>query len=117
MTSKTYESIGALIATWINTMMRRNLLEVAHTDVIGMCVVAVFLLLLFFAVSGLEIAYTDLRDKDPRQLASALQPLITEMQSHEDVVYEAREWLGVVLIVVLLFRPGGLLGSAKVEKV
>lgn len=59
------------------------------------------LLFAFFATSGLELAYTDLRDKDPMQVTDIVCTRLTALQKSEAELYEAREWLGVVLIAAL----------------
>lgn len=54
----------------------------------------------FYYIAGFEIAYTDLRDKDPSQVLSVGRQL-QEMQQREDIVYDAKEWCAVVLIAIL----------------
>ena len=72
-------------------------------DITGLVLVAGMILVGFFFVAGLEIAYTDLRDKDPGQVSSNVRALLKDMQQHEEIVYVAREWLGVILIVIFAY--------------
>ncbi len=53
----------------------------------------------FALITGFEVAYLDLRDKDLTQLTSALQPRFSQMQERQRQIVEAKEWL-VVLITV-----------------
>ncbi len=58
-------------------------------------------LLVLFLSSGIEIAFTDLRDKDPDQVSKSIRATLFDMKHHEALVYEAREWLTVICVVVL----------------
>ncbi len=60
----------------------------------------VLLGLIFFA-DGLEVAYSVLRYKDTEQFGGLEARLIREMHDNENLVYEAREWLVTVIIVVI----------------
>lgn len=91
--------VVALGMTWVKTLKNSQTLG----DITAECLFALFLLFAFFLIAGLEIAYTDLRDKDPDQLDTVVQPLVAEMQKQEDVVYESREWLGVLLIFAFTY--------------
>jgi hypothetical protein len=54
--------------------------------------------------SGIEIAYTDLRDKAAEQIRDdKVRALLVSMQSYGQLVYEAREWITVILVVLLTY--------------
>jgi hypothetical protein len=92
-----------MFTTWFDTVQlvhRKNGSQ--HMDSTGAVLSMIFLLAAFFLLAGVEIAYTDLRDKDPSQL-KVVGPLLGDMQKQEDLLYESREWLGVILIVALVF--------------
>src|SRR5438270_12672103 len=80
---------------WVETLISHQ------KDVIKYLSLELALLVLLALIAGFEIAFTDLRDKDPLQLDPKLRRLLTEMQQNESVVYDAREWFGVVLIVLI----------------
>jgi hypothetical protein len=87
----------ALWATWIQTV-RTHKPEI-HIDVTAVIFSVILLLLTFFLLTGFEFAYTDLRDKDPDQVSPTLRDSLRDMQANEDLLYQTREWLGVLLIV------------------
>jgi hypothetical protein len=87
----------ALLLTWITCAE----LEKPHF-LARLIWVALSLVGLWFA-SGIELAYSDLRDKDPDQVSIAARSLLEEMQSRGQLVYEAREWITVALVVSLTY--------------
>lgn len=87
----------ALWATWVDTVRTHGAKE--HLDIFLFFVSAALLLLFIFLLTGFEFAYTDLRDKDPAQVRTSIQSLLVDLQAHEDLLYETREWIGVLLIV------------------
>ncbi len=55
----------------------------------------------FFLLGGFEVAYTELRDKDPSQLDQSLRERFLDMQRKEPRIYEGKEWITVLLTVGL----------------
>ncbi len=60
-------------------------------------VVAIGILLLTFLLEGLELAYTELRDKEARQISR--HSLFGVIRKYGDEFYEAREWCIVAMVV------------------
>jgi ammonia channel protein AmtB len=59
------------------------------------------LLFLLFVLTGFEVAYTDLRDKDAEQVKQELRELLIDMQSKEECLYQAKEWATLFVTVCL----------------
>jgi hypothetical protein len=88
-------AVVLLFATWIVSIHRSP--YSLWTYVIPE-VGAMFLL---FFVTGLEIAYTNLRDKDSEQVDPTIREFLIFLQLNEHKLYEAREWFGVALVAIL----------------
>lgn len=63
-------------------------------------VLVVLLGIIFFA-DALEVAYSMLRYKHLEQFGGAERTILQGMHDHESLVYEAREWLVTILIIVI----------------
>jgi hypothetical protein len=55
----------------------------------------------FFMLEGMELAYTELRDKAPDQLPSTIARAIQEINQDRDAFYDAREFIVVLLLAWL----------------
>jgi|GEM_PF-5123127 len=88
-------AVALLLSTWIVSIHRSpySLWTYVIPEAIAM-------VLLFF-VTGLEIAYTNLRDKDSEQVDPQIQGFLIHLQLNEAKLYEAREWFGVALVAIL----------------
>ncbi len=64
-------------------------------------VAVVVVCFIFFILEGMELAYTELRDKDPERLPDYICSPVQQINMDRSVFYDARELL-VVLLVVLL---------------
>ncbi len=62
----------------------------------GLLLLAFFVV--YFLAEGMELAYTDLRDKDEDQLRLSIQARMKDMRLHEAEFYEAREYLVIALV-------------------
>ncbi len=49
-------------------------------------------------LEAFEIAYSRLSDKPPDQFGKEVAPILADMRKHEDRVYEAREWVVILII-------------------
>jgi len=87
-----------ILATWWET------LHVLKRDFSKDLLEVVLLLAVLFIAEGLEIAYTVLRDKDSEQLAEFDSSIFRDMKSHENLIYEAREWLVILIVVTLTLK-------------
>lgn len=70
---------------------------------IGFVLVAVLVLVSTFVLEGLEVAYTELRDKDKRQFSGRAAKVfqnLCNMDQKKKSFYEAREWSIVALVVI-----------------
>jgi hypothetical protein len=62
--------------------------------------VALLLAVLFYA-EALEIAYTFLSEKNADEFPESDRKTIDEMKTRPDLVYEAREWLVIAIVVII----------------
>ncbi len=85
-------------ATWWQT------LHVLKHDFFKDLLEVTLLLAVLFIAEGLEIAYTILRDKYPEQLGEVDGRIFSDMKTRENLFYEAREWLVVLIIVALTLK-------------
>jgi len=56
------------------------------------------LLWLLLMLAAFEIAYSRLSDHPPDQFGKEVAPILADMREHEDRVYEAREWVVILII-------------------
>ncbi len=102
-----------LLYIWISTLRQHQ------KSILLFVFFEMLLLLLLYLVAGFEIAYTDLRDKDPEQIDDDIRETFNNIKRDEDVLYESREWLGVLLVAALaamceftpVFEPAFLIGD------
>ncbi len=84
-----------LISVWLATERHEGRPYFQH-----LFILFVLLGIIFFA-DGIEVAYSVLRYKDPEQFSGIEARLLAEMRRNENLVYEAREWLVTIIIVVI----------------
>jgi hypothetical protein len=69
--------------------------------ILVMACAVVLLLFLLFLLEALEIAYTILRDRHADEFPPEANDLIEKMKGNEHLVYEAREWLATLIVVLI----------------
>ncbi len=91
---------GLIIYTWYSSFMHSG--GRARSEFAWYVVAVAALLVALFFLEALEIAYTLLRDKLLDQFpSSADRDFFLGMRKHEYVVYEAREWLVIIIIAAI----------------
>jgi hypothetical protein len=88
-------SAALLLLGWLSAIYRHD----ASPAAILMFILWIVLLVLFFVLTGFEVAYTDLRDKACEQVKPELQELLQKMQCKEESLYAAKEWFIIILTV------------------
>ncbi|MBB5056169.1 hypothetical protein HDF16_000838 [Granulicella aggregans] len=82
-----------LIQTWFLSLIHGGY------DAVWYSIGEIFVLGCLGLLAGFEMAFADLRDKDPGQVDEDIRGLLRQMQAYDDKISEAREWLGVALVV------------------
>lgn len=82
----------SLFVVWLHSM------HASHQNVWARCLSYVIGLGIIFVLEGIELAYTDLRDKDEAQLEPMARELLVAIKANEGLFYELREWAAVAVI-------------------
>jgi hypothetical protein len=87
-----------LLSVWFTTLRAEH--HGWERFVVDLLFMLGLLVVLFFA-EALEIAYTFLSDKNRDELGEPVGKFIEDMRSQLDLVYEAREWLVIIIIAMI----------------
>ena len=92
--------LGLIIYTWYSSFMHSG--QHARSEFAWYVVAVVALLAALFVLEAMEIAYTRLRDKLLDQFQTdAERNFFLRMKKDQHVVYEAREWLVIMIIAAI----------------
>jgi hypothetical protein len=88
-----------LAVVWISTL-QAHAAAGSSSPMVG-AVIVVFLLFILYFAEGLELAFADLRDKDPEQIDRAIMPPLREMQIDPGFFLGQRQVFVVVIISLM----------------
>jgi hypothetical protein len=90
--------VGSILcATWITSMGQQMN---AGSIILHFLAMSAWLAVIFFS-DALEVSYSLLRHKDIDQFGETTGSILKQMHDNEDTVYEGREWLVTLMIVLI----------------
>jgi len=94
--------LAILAITWYSSLVHQRQYDGYKFGYLVLIVF--FLLLVLLLLEAMEIAYSVQRDKLPDQFGEESErPFFVTMHTHEHVIYDAREWLFILILAIIAF--------------